>query len=81
MKNDVCYHPYYGTQKVIDSLKKYDSFDKGFIEFKAKNQDHYQSNFDIGFDLCELHTFGDFVLSYRIVHHQKLMIRSKSQMN
>lgn len=33
MKNEVCVHPYYGTQKVVDALKKYDMFEKGFIEF------------------------------------------------
>lgn len=34
MKNDVCFHPYYGTQKVVDALKKYDQFKNGFLEFK-----------------------------------------------
>lgn len=34
MKNDVCYHPYYGTKKVVNALKKYDQFKNGFIEFK-----------------------------------------------
>ena len=30
-KEDILQHPYFGTNKVIDALKKYDSFNSGFI--------------------------------------------------
>ena len=30
-KEGVLKHPYFGTNKVIDALKKYDSFNSGFI--------------------------------------------------
>ncbi|KAK8846497.1 hypothetical protein M9Y10_020520 [Tritrichomonas musculus] len=34
IKEGVCYHPYFGSQKVVDAMKKYDHYEKGFLEFK-----------------------------------------------
>ena len=31
----ILYHPYFGTQKVIEDLRKYDGFEKGFVYVKG----------------------------------------------
>ena len=35
-KNGIAYHPYFGTEKVIDALKKYKTFKDGEIVIKKK---------------------------------------------
>ena len=35
-KDKVAYHPYFGTYKVLNALKKYESFNEGKIYFKNK---------------------------------------------
>jgi Mg-chelatase subunit ChlD len=46
----ILYHPYFGSQKVVDALKKYDGFEQGFVFIKnipkvVRDENHFISEY------------------------------------